>query len=140
MLNSMCNLKSSKFEVLISSGPCPGLISAPSWTFHSAVDSLLAAFHPVRSLPLNNRLGFPHLGVPDLLSAGARTPVHDQVVPSGPLTVPLMLLPESFPSKTMSALAPSSSLGEVKVSLPSAISTLGSGRAFPQRPTICALT
>src|SRR6516164_5474178 len=38
----------------------------------------------------------------------------------------------------MSAWAASSSLGETNVRWPSVIDTLGSGRALPHRPTICA--
>src|SRR5882757_11416188 len=74
------------------------------------------------------------------MSAGARLPTQCQVVPSGPLTVPVRALPVSFPSKTRSVLLSSSSFGETKVSLPSATSTLGIGRALPQRLVIRALS
>src|SRR5712664_4422903 len=136
-LNSTCNLKSSNFESLISSGPFPGLIKFPSSTFHTVVPGP-AIFHPVKSLPLNNGIGFPHFGDPFLSRAGARWPVHLQLVPSGPVVVPDSIFPTSVPSKTISSGRSSSSLGETKVRWPSDSSTLGSGRAFPQRLTIWA--
>src|SRR5438445_292080 len=120
-LNSTCNLKSSNFEALISSGPFPGLTKLPFSTFHTVVPGP-AIFHPVKSLPLNNGIGLPHF----------------QVVPFGPFTVPDRIFPTSVPSKTMSSVRSNSSLGETKVRRPLEISTLGSGLALPQRPTISA--
>src|SRR5712664_3924316 len=136
-LNSTCNLKSSNFESLISSGPFPGLTKLPFSTFHTVVPGP-AIFHPVKSLPLNNGIGLPHFGALLLLSNGAFWPVHFQVVPFGAFTVPDRIFPTSLPSKTMSSGWSSSSLGETKVRWPFEISTLGSGLALPQRPTISA--
>ena len=95
-------------------------------------------FQPVRSFPLKSRMGFPHLGVAARFKLGARLPDHCQVLPSGPLTVPDKRLPVSVAVKIMSAGLDSSSLGETKVSWPFEISTFGSGREFPQRPTMSA--
>src|ERR1700743_3915127 len=83
-------------------------------------------------------MGLPHVCVPFLSSAGALSPTHCQVFPSGPFTVPDRVLPTSLPSNTMSLLLPSSSFGETKVRVPFEISTLGRGRHFPHRPTIRA--
>src|ERR1035437_4713719 len=120
------------------SGPCPGLTSVPFSTFQAAVAFGSLIFHPVRSFPLNSDTGFPHLGVPFLWRSGAGTPDHVHGPPFGPVTDPERVFPFSFPTKTQSAGVSSSSLGETKVTWPSEISTLGRGRAFPQRPTICA--
>src|SRR6185437_3593648 len=136
--NSMCNLKSPTRGVQISSGPCPGLTSVPFSTFQAAFGLSLSGRHPLRSLPLNNETGFPHLGVPVRLSVGALSPVHVQGVLSGPLVLPTSRPPTSFASNCISSLRSSASLGETNVSFPCAISTLGNGRAFPHRPTICA--
>src|SRR5467141_374456 len=136
-LNSTCNLKSSNLESLISSGPFPGLTKSPFSTFHTVVPGP-AIFHPVKSLPLNKGIGLPHFGALLLFSDGAFWPVHFQVVPFGPFTVPDRIFPTSVPSKTMSSGRSSSSLGETKVRCPFEISTLGSGLALPQRPTISA--
>src|SRR5439155_15069731 len=138
-LNSTCSLKSSNFESLINSGPFPGEISSPFSTFQtfSGFGSLI--FQPVRSFPLNSWMGFPHFGGLLRFKAGARSPVHCQLLPSGPFTLPERLLPAKVPSKTKSACAPSSSFGETNVSLPFETSSFGSARAFPQRHTNCAL-
>src|SRR6266478_2504252 len=136
-LNSTCNLKSSNLESLISSGPFPGLTKLPFSIFHTVAPGP-AIFHPVKSLPLNNGIGLPHFGALLLFSDGAFWPVHFQVVPFGPFTVPDRIFPTSVPSKTMSSGRSSSSLGETKVRWPFEISTLGSGLALPQRPTISA--
>src|SRR6266849_4712020 len=136
-LNSTCNWKSSNLDSLISSGPFPGLTKLPFSTFHTVVPGP-AIFHPVKSLPLNNGIGLPHFGALLLLSNGAFRPVHFQVVPFGAFTVPDRIFPISLPSKTMSSGRSSSSLGETKVRWPFEISTLGSGLALPQRPTISA--
>src|SRR2546422_5900188 len=138
-LNSTCNLKSSNFEALISSGPFPGLTKLPFSTFHTVVPGP-AIFHPVKSLPLNNGIGLPHFGSLFLFSDGAFCPVHFQVVPFGPFTVPDRIFPTSVPSKTMSSGRSSSSLGETKVRRPLEISTLGCGLALPHRPSISAFT
>src|SRR5215467_16151276 len=137
-LNSTCSLKSSYFPSLISSGPFPGEISSPFSTFQtfSAFGSLI--FHPVRSFLLKSSMGFPHFGGLVRTKAGARRPVHCQVLPSGPFTVPDNSLPAKVPSKTKSVCAPSSSFGETNVSFPFESSAFGKGRAFPQRPTNCA--
>src|SRR5437899_9830916 len=136
-LNSTCNLKSSNFEALISSGPFPGLTKLPFSTFHTVVPGP-AIFHPVKSLPLNNGIGLPHFGSLFLFSDGAFCPVHFQVVPFGPFTVPDRISRTSVPSNTMSSGRSSSSLGETKARWPLEISTLGSDLALPQRPTISA--
>src|SRR5882724_3122955 len=136
-LHSTCNLKSSNFESLISSGPFPGLIKFPFSTFHTVVPGP-AIFHPAKSFPLNNGIGFPHFGESFPFRAGARRPVHCQLVPSGPVVVPDSIFPTSVPSKTISSGRSSSSLGETKVRWPLESSTLESGRAFPQRLTIWA--
>src|ERR1700730_12220523 len=136
-LNSTCNLKSSNLESLISSGRCPGVIKLPFSTFHTVVPGP-SIFHPVRSFPLNNGIGFPQLGVLLFFRTGALWPVYCQVFPSGPVVVPDSVFPTSVPSKIISLGLASSSLGETKVSRPSDSSTLGSGLAFPQRPTISA--
>src|SRR3989454_1491850 len=136
-LNSTCNLKSSNFEAFISSGPFPGLTKLPFSTFHTVVPGP-AIFHPVKSLPLNNGIGLPHFGSLFLFSDGAFCPVHFQAVPFGPFTVPASIFPTGVPSKTLSSVRSSSSLGETKVRRPLEISTLGSGLALPQRPTISA--
>src|SRR5260370_2346263 len=136
-LNSTCHLKSSNCDSLISSGPFPGLTKLLFSTFHTVVPGP-AIFHPVKSLPLNNGIGLPHFGALLLFSDGAFWPVHFQVVPFGPFTVPDRIFPASVPAKTMSSGRSSSSLGETKVRWPFEISTLGSGLALPQRPTISA--
>jgi hypothetical protein len=100
---------------VISSGPCPGLTSAPSSTFHLTLDSGSLLLHPLRSLPLNNCLGFPHFGSLFLFRDGALSPVHCHGVPSGPVVIPTSLFPDSLPSKTMSSFLSSSSLGETNV-------------------------
>src|SRR5260370_13584101 len=138
-LNSTCSLKSSNLESLISSGPFPGLTKLPFSTFHTVVPGP-AIFHPVKSLPLNNGIGLPHFGAPLLFSDGAFCPVHFQVVPFGPFTVPDRIFPASVPSKIISSRRSSSPFRENKVRRPFEISTLGSGLAFPQRPTIPPLT
>src|SRR6266481_1428164 len=136
-LNSTCNLKSSNLESLINSGPLPGLTKLPSSTFQTAVPGP-AIFHPVKSLPLNSGIGLPHFGSLLLFSDGAFCPVHFQIVPFGPFTVPARIFPTSVPSKTMSSGRSSSSFGETKMRWPLKISTLGSALALPQRPTISA--
>src|SRR5271157_6274888 len=117
-LNSTCSLKSSNLESLINSGPLPGEVNAPFSTFQTAEGFGLSIFHPVRSFPLNSGIGFPHFGLPVLFRSGARSPVHVQVPPSGPVKVPDSCLPVSVPSKTQSALLSSSSLGETNVRWP----------------------
>src|ERR1700730_10338513 len=136
-LNSTCNLKSPKLESLISSGPLPGLTKLLFSTFHTAVLGP-AILHPVKSFPLNNGIGFPDFGAVNSCRAGALWPIHCQVVPFGPVVLPDSVFPTSVPSKVISSGRSSSSLGETKVSRPFDSSTLGSGRAFPQRPTIWA--
>src|SRR6266446_3118838 len=136
-LHSTCNLKSSNLESLINSGPFPGLTKLSSSTFHTVVP-VPAILHPVRSFPLNKGIGFPHFGALSRFRAGALWPVHCQGFPSGPVVVPDNIFPTSVPSKTISSGRSSSSLGETKVRWPFESSTLGSGRAFPQRLTIRA--
>src|SRR5882672_8402790 len=137
-LNSTCNLKSWNLESLISSGPFPGLTKLPFSTVHTAAPGS-SIFHPARSFPLNNWMGFPHSGTALLFRAGALWPVHCHVVvPFGPVVVPDRMLPTSVPSKTISSGRSSSSLGETKVRWPFEDSTLGSGLALPQRLTIWA--
>src|SRR6266436_4237704 len=135
--NSTCNWKSSNLESLISSGPFPGLTKLPFSTFHTVVPGP-AIFHPVKSLPLNNGVGLPHFGALLLFSDGASCPVHFQVVPFGPFTVPDRIFPASVPSKTISSGRSSSSFGETKGRRPFEISTLGRCLALPQPPTISA--
>src|SRR5215469_16314178 len=137
-LNSTCNLKSSNFESLISSGPFPGVIKAPSSTFHTLVGWGLSVRQPVRSLPLNSGMGCPHFGFPLLFSAGARRPVQVQGVPSGPVVVPESRSLVSDPSNTISSLRSSSSLGETNRMWSPETETCGRGRAFPHRLTNCA--
>src|ERR1700730_16328903 len=136
-LNSTCNLKSSNLESLISSGPFPGAIKLPFSTFHTVVPGP-SIFHPARSFPLNNGIGFPQLGVLFFFRPGALWPVHRQVFPSGPVVVPDSVFPTNVASKIISVGLASSSLGETKVSRPFDSSTLGSGAPFPQRPTMSA--
>src|SRR5580704_15350006 len=136
----MCSLKSSNLVSVISSGPCPGLTSVPFSTFQVAVALGSLVRHPLRSLLLNNGVGFPHSGALFLLKSGALSPVHCHGVRSGPVVVPTNVSPASLPSKTMSSFLSSSSLGETKVMWPFEISILGSGRACPQRLTIRALS
>src|ERR1700674_1080512 len=96
-LNSTCNLKSSNLEVLISSGPFPGLTKLPSSTFHTEV-SAPSILHPPISFPFR---------------VGALWPIHCQVVPSGPVVVPdRVVFLTRVPSKTISSARSSSSLGE----------------------------
>src|SRR5713226_10408653 len=83
-------------------------------------------------------MDFPHSGAVALFRAGALWPVHCHVVPFGPVVVPDRMFPTSVPSKTISSGRSSSSLGETKVRWPLESSTLGRGRAFPQRLTIRA--
>src|ERR1700688_953693 len=116
-LNSMCNLKSSNLASLMSSGPCPGLTSVPFSIFHVTVDAGSLIFQPLRSLPLNNCIGFPHRGSLFLIRDGALSPVHRHGVPSGPVVVPASVCPDSLPSKTMSFFRSSSCLGETNVIL-----------------------
>src|ERR1700676_3569811 len=136
-LNSTCNLKSSNLESLINSGPFPGLTKLPFSTFHNVVPGPFI-LHPVRSFPLNKGIGSPHFGDFFAARTGARSPVHRHAVPSGPVVVPESIFPTSVPSKIISSRRSSSSLGETKVRWPFDSATLGSGRAFPQRLTICA--
>src|SRR2546429_4792296 len=63
-------------------------------------------------------MGGPHFGARVRVKAGARSPVHCHVLPSGPFTVPDKILPVQVPSKTMSAFAPSSSFGEINIRRP----------------------
>src|SRR5580704_12497117 len=139
-LNSTCSLKSSNLELLISSGPLPGVISAPFSTFHPGDAPGLSSCQPVKSFPLKSWIGADQFGGLVLLRASALWPVHCHVLPSGPFVVPDKIFPASVPSKTMSTLLPSSSLGEINFRRPFDSSALGSGRAFPQRPTIWALS
>src|SRR5258708_12533227 len=134
-LNSTCNWKSSNWESLISSGSFPGLTKLPFSTFQTVVPGP-AIFHPVKSLPLNNGIGLPHFGSVLLFSDGAFCPVHFQVVPFGPFTVPDRIFPASVPSKTISSGRSSSSFGETKVRRPFEISTLRRRLALPHPPTI----
>src|SRR6059058_2152819 len=124
----------------MSSGPWLGLTRFPFSTFHSLDGFGLSGFHPVRSLPLNNWTGFPHFGSAARFKDGARCPVHFHGVPSGPVVLPDKVLPASVPSKTMSSLRSSSAFGETNLRRPLVILISGSGRAFPQRPTNCALS
>src|SRR5208282_2634976 len=137
-LNSTCSLKSLYFPSLISSGPLPGVINFPFSTFQTAFESDLLIVHPDRFFPLNSGTGFPHFTVPLLFNSGARTPVHGQTTPFGPVVVPVRASPFSVASKTISSLRSSSSFGETNFRWPFVISAAGNGRAFPQRPTISA--
>src|SRR5271155_5912023 len=87
-LNSICSLKSSNLEVLRRSGPLPSFTNVPSSAFQEASLLRLRGTQPVRSLPLNNVTGCPHLGEVFRLSSGARTPFHCQTAPAGSVTVP----------------------------------------------------
>src|SRR6267378_1408610 len=136
----MCSLKSSNLAALISSGPWPGLTSVPFSTFQVAVAFGSLGFHPLRSLPLNKEVGFPHFGSIFLFKSGALSPVHCHGVPSCPVVVPTNVVPDSLPSKTMSSFLSSSSLGETNVRRPFETSTFGRGRACPQRLTSRALS
>src|SRR3984893_13536334 len=136
----MCNWKSSSLASVISSGPCPGLTSVPFSTFQAAVAFGSLGLHPLRSLPLNNCFGSPHFGSVLLFTSGAFSPVHCHGVPSGPVVVPTNADPDNLPSKTMSSFLSSSSLGETNVIRPFETSTLGRGRACPQRLTSCPLS
>src|SRR5260370_28635815 len=127
-------------ELLISSGPSPGVISAPFSTFHAGDVPGLSSCQPVKSFRLKRGIAADQLGGLVLLRAGAPWPVHCQGLPSGPLVVPERIFPASAPSKTRSTLLPSSSLGETNFRRPFDSSALASGRAFPQRPTISALS
>src|ERR1700730_995159 len=138
-LKSTCSWKSSNLASWMSSGPSPGVISAPSWTLQTEDELGLSILQPVRSFPLNNEMGFPHFENLLPVKAGALWPVHGHVLPSGPVVVPERTLPVSVPSKTMSSVRSSSSLGETNLRCPLESSTFGSGRAFPQRPTMRAL-
>ena len=138
-LNSTCNLKFSNLASVMSSGPCPGLTSVPFSTFQLAADPRSLGVHPLRSLPLNNGVGFPHCGALSLFRNGALSPIHCHAVPSGPVVVPASIFPDRLPSKTMSSFLSSSSLGETNVIRPFEISIFGNGRACPQRLTIRAL-
>src|ERR1700678_1504678 len=139
-LNSMCNLKSSNFASVISSGPCPGLTSVPSSTFHIAVAFGSLGCHPLRSLPLNNWIGLPQFGSRLLFRSGALWPVHCQGVPSGPVVVPISVFPDNLPTKTMSSLLSSSSLGETNRICPWESSIFGNGRGCPHRLVSRALS
>src|SRR5579859_6991507 len=110
----------------------------PFSTFQTVVELDLDIVQPERSFPLNNAMGFPHFGAAVLFRDGARSPVQGHTVPSGPVVVPERRSPPNFASKTMSSLRSSSSLGETNRRWPFVISTFGSGRALPQRPTIWA--
>src|SRR5437773_3474241 len=122
-LNSMCNLKSWNFCSLIISGPCPGLTSVPSSAFQLTVEFASLILHPVRSLPLNREIGFPHLGSPFRRRSGALTADHVQFTPLSPVSIPERAFPLDFPTKIRSFDEPSSSLGETKVIWPTEIST-----------------
>src|SRR5437016_10787881 len=73
-------------------------------------------------------MGGPHFGARVRVKAGARSPVHCHVLPSGPFTVPDKILPVQVPSKTMSAFAPSSSFGEINIRRPFESSAKGRRR------------
>src|SRR5579859_23847 len=111
-LNSTCSLKSSNLELLISSGPLPGLMSMPFSTFQTGDAPGLSSCQPVKSFPLKRGIGAAHLGDVALLRDGALRPVHCQVLPSGPFRVPERIFPRRAPSKTKSDLLSSSALGE----------------------------
>src|SRR5262249_44676624 len=87
----------------------------------------------------NSSIGFPYFAGFVRINAGAACSVHCYVLLSGPFTVPDKFLLASAFSKTKSACAFSSSFGETKVSFPFESSVFGSGRAFSQRPTNCAI-
>src|SRR5258708_23091760 len=116
-LNSTCNWKSSNLESLINSGPFPGLTKLPFSTFHTVVPGP-AIFHPVKSLPLNNGIGLLHFSALLLFSDEAFCPVHFQVVPFGPFTVPDRILATNFPSTTISSGRSSPSFGSTEVMRP----------------------
>src|SRR5580698_5066031 len=136
----MCSLKSSNLELLISSGPLPGVMSRPFSTFQAGEAPAFCSCQPVKSLLLKSGIGEAQFGGLARLREGAREPVHCQVLPSGPFRVPERVLPLSAPSKTRSDLLSSSSFGETNFRWPFVTSALGSGRAFPQRPTNSALS
>src|SRR5690348_12251257 len=139
-LNSTCSLKSSNFRSPMSSGPLPGVMRFPFSTFQAGDAPAKDSFHPARSFPLKSGTGAAQVGAELRFSEGARLPVHCQVLPSGPFRVPERVFPVSLPSNTRSLLLSSSSFGDTNLSRPPEISTLGSGRALPQRPTISALS
>src|SRR6266705_6186036 len=99
----------------MSSAPRPGLTNVPFSTFQVGVALGSLIFHPLRSLPLNNCVGFRHFGTLFLFRDGARSPVHCHEVPSGPVVVPVRVFPASLPCNTMSSLRSSSSLGETNL-------------------------
>src|SRR5260370_33013237 len=122
------------------SGPCPGLKSVPFSTFQVAVAFGSLGLHPLRSLPLNKDVGFPHVGSTLIFRSGALSPVHRHGVPSCPLVVPLSFCPDNVPTNTMSSFLSSSSLGETNVICPCESSIFGNGRACPHRLTRRALS
>src|ERR1700751_3822246 len=102
----------------MSSGPLPGVVRSPFATVHYLPAMVLLSCQPVRSLPLNNSMGFPHFGCPACFNDGARSPVHVHGEPSGPFVVPVRRPPESLPSNGMLSLRSHSSCGETKLSVP----------------------
>src|ERR1700741_3226178 len=92
-LNSTCSLKSSNFELLISSGPLPGVVSNPSTTFQDLAASFAEGCQPVKSLPSKSATGEPQAGSAARFSEGARRPDQSHVLPSGPFTVPERAFP-----------------------------------------------
>src|SRR5436305_2299105 len=123
----------------MSAAPRYGVVSVPSLTVHLALALGSLGVHPLRSLPLNSFMGSPHFGSPVLFRLGARTPVHCQGLPSGPVVVPANWSPTNLPLKIRSSFRSSSSLGETNVIWSPDISIFGSGRALPDRLTNWAL-
>src|SRR5580698_3011055 len=115
-------------------------MSRPLSTFHAGEATAFSSCQPVKSLLLKSGIAEAQFGGLARLREGAREPVHCQVLPSGPFRAPERVFPFIVPSKTRSALLPSSSLGETNLKWPFDSSALGSGRAFPQRPTNSALS
>src|SRR5580700_8743935 len=93
-----------------------GTHQPPFSTFHVTLDSGSLHLHPLRSLPLNNCVGFPHFGPLFLFRDGALTPVHCHGVPADPVVIPTSLFPDSLPSKTMSSFLSSNSRERPSVS------------------------
>src|SRR3954468_1656816 len=94
---SMCNLKSRNFWSVTIFEPAALLIRQPFSTVQLEALAGLSKCQPETSRPSNNLIGLPHFGWTAGSSGGARLPVHVHRAPSGPLAVPLSVLPSNLP-------------------------------------------
>ena len=113
--------------------PDCGLVKTPFIATHWFF--ALEGCHPVKSLPLNNWIGFPQTTGLSLFNNGALSPVNFCVFPDDVIIVPLSFPSAKTPSKTMSLSTASHCGGIEKLTFPSLKFTLAIGRALPPSAT-----